>query len=59
MLWFKKRSGQAMIEYILITIIILLAILFGTPQLKDAVGKIFTSSKKQVEKASTVWDAKM
>lgn len=55
----RNRKGQAMVEYVLVFLVILLAIILGSPQIKAAVGKIFKSSESQINKASTVWDGKM
>ncbi len=47
------RSGQGTLEYVLVLVIILLAIIIGGPLIKTAVsGDMFNASKGRIETAA-------
>ena len=52
-----QKQGQGTLEYILVLVVILLAIIIGSAQIKTAVsGNLFNAAQNRINKAATALD---
>lgn len=54
-----SRRGQGTLEYILVMVVILLAIMAASPKIRTVVeNDLFDSAKGQITRASTYWTSR-
>ena len=49
----KPARGQAMVEYVIIATVVILAILFARPLIQTSVRSLYTEAKNKVTQAAT------